>query len=194
MENNELTLREFITTSLAADASDAADDNDVFRAVNAVAFLQEGESNEADQSRTVTISEDSDGRVTAKSIKLYNIVTISFHDLSGFFLKGLFISFAETTKQKIVFGLLALVHEFYPKLSHAFNEQDSRVLLVMLELGNREFTLDEVAHAHRQRFGEELPRERLNRTRDGLEKYKILRYKGAGKYIVREKMTYERSW
>ena len=53
----------------------------VIRVIVATVSLEEGEPNEAEETRVITIKEDTDGKTTADSIKLYNLMKVSYHDL-----------------------------------------------------------------------------------------------------------------
>ena len=186
MKQKEEALRQFVSEQFPEE------DDDFIRLLNAVVSLELGNSSEAGETRTVKIKEDSDGNTTAKSFKLYNLMKMSFHDLSGLLLKGLPVPFFEDKKLNIIVALLDLLHDFYPKLTLEFKEQDSKLLLTIFELGKKEFTEQEVALAFRKRFASDLTKEQVSRSLSHFKSLRILKYIGAGKYIVREKMTYER--
>lgn len=164
----------------------------VLKVLSAVVSLEKGDPNEDEETRKIKVTEDTDGTVAAHSFKLYNLMRMSFHDLTGLLLKGAALPLFEDTKLKIAYGVLSLIHEFYPKLTYNFNQQDSKMLLVILELGRAEFALDELSEAFRARYGEEIAEEKLGRSLTAFEKIKVMKNLGAGRYAVREKMIYDR--
>lgn len=186
MRQEELVLREFVHELFPGK------DDTVLQVLDKIVSLEKGDPKEDEETRKVTITEDKDSTVTAKSIKPYNLMRMSFHDLTGLLLRGTALPLFEDTKLKIAYGVLSLIHEFYPKISYSFNEQDSRLLLVILELGRSEFTQIELAEADRARYGEEIDEEKIHRSLNVLEQIKVIKDIGEGKFVVREKMIYER--
>jgi hypothetical protein len=190
MKKEREVLRKFVT-ELFPDA-----DENVLRTIAAVTELERGEGNESKETRKITIKEDTDGKITAKSIKMYNLIKVSFHDLIGFLGKGAAIPFLEDTRVKIIFALFTLLHDFYPKLTCEFNEQDAKLLLGILdlvELGRNEFTAKDIAESCRQRFAPALTEDQINRSLGYFKKLKVLKQLAGGRYVVREKMIYERN-
>jgi hypothetical protein len=186
MKKKEEALREFVT-ELFPDP-----DENVIRTIAAVTELERGETNESQETRKIKITEDTDGKITAKSIKMYNLIKVSFHDLIGFLGKGAAIPFLEDTRVKIIFALFTLLHDFFPKLTYEFNEQDAKLLLGIFELRRNEFTAKDIAESC-QRFAPALTEDQINRSLGYFKKLKVLKQLAGGRYVVREKMIYERN-
>ena len=168
-------------------------DENVLRVLDAVVTLEEGNSNEAEEIRAIKIKEDTDGKVSAKSFKLYNLMKVSFYDLAGFLLKESTILLTKDTRVKVIMSLLNLVYEFWPKLNYAFNDQDAKILLNIWQQGKKEVTAAEIAGVYQQSFGQDIDPDRVARSLEFFHKLKVLKYKGDGKYQARERMTYERN-
>lgn len=170
----------------------ANDNEQIVEVLNAITTLERGDSDERQETRKVKITEGTNGEVTAKSIKLYNLMEMSFHDLSGLLLRGAALSLFEDTKAKIAYGVLMLIHEFYPMVSYEFGERDSKLLLVILEHGQSEFQMLELQEAFQKRFREEIGDKGLQKSLEVFVKLKVLKFRGNGKYMLREKMVYQR--
>lgn len=190
MINKATVLRAFIAEKLAEQGLEAEDN--MLNALAEIVTLEEGQSLESEEVRSIYLSEATDGKPSAKSIKLYNLMRISYHDLIGFLLKESAILFTEDDRLKAVFSVFNLLHEFYPKLTYTFNEQDAGILLALYESGKKEFPAAEIPGLYRQRYRKTLPETQLTRSLDAFVSLKVLRYLGEGKYAVREKMVYER--
>ena len=191
MKKKEVVLRTFITEKLAERNLEA--DESILEAFGSSVRLEEGTPDETEEIRAIKIKEDTDGKVTAKSIKLYNLMKVSYYDLFGFLIKEAAIPFVEETRAKIIFALLILLHEFYPKMAHTFNEQDARLLLLIQELGKKEFKADELSEAYQQHFDQAITTAKVSRSLNYFTDLKVLKYLNDDKYIAEEKMTYERN-
>lgn len=183
-------LRAFVTEKLAEQGLEV--DDSILSALEGIVALEEGQPLESDEVRSIYLSEATDGKPSAKSIKLYNLMRVSYHDLTGFLLKESTILLTEDNRTKIVLSILNLLHEFYPKLNFTFNEQDAGILLALNETGKKEFSAEEIPGLYSQRNGKNLTADQLKRSLDAFVALKVLRYLGEGKYAVREKMIYER--
>jgi hypothetical protein len=182
----EKTLRAFL-----AEKTDGIDEK-VFSAVNAAVRFEKGEGTEAGETRTVKIIEDTDGSIMADSFKLYNLMRVSFHDLSGFLLKETTIFLTEDVKIKVIMSLLNLVFEFVPKLKHRFNDQDAKVLYAIWQMGNVPFTVEQVTEKYGENFDPAIDPEKVSRSLKSLYQLKVLKYQGGDQYIARERMIYEK--
>ena len=190
MTTKETILRAFITEKLSEHGLEA--DEIVLKALAATVTLEEGEPLESEEERAVSVSEDTDGKPSAKSIKLYNLMKISYYDLIGFGIKEYAILLTEDIRIKAVFSVFMLLHEFYPKLTYSFNEQDAGILLALYESDKKEFMSAEVSAMYQQRFNKPLTEDQLKRSLGAFVDLQVLRRLGEGKYAVREKITYER--
>ncbi len=172
-------------------------DADILRVLGAVVTLEPGESNEAHETRVITIQEDTDGSVTADSWKPYNLIRVSYRDLIGFLLKESTILLTEDTRVKVVMSLLNLLFDFVPRLTYRFNEQDAGLLLTIWRLNGEEkkeeVSVEEVAAAHERFTGQPLDLQRIRRSLAFFHDLHVLRYLGDGRYRVRERMIYERN-
>ncbi|MBK8879388.1 MAG: hypothetical protein IPN74_12805 [Haliscomenobacter sp.] len=191
MKAPEAILRAFVAEKLHDDAS-LQPDEAVLRVLNAVVALEPGASREAEEVRSIEIVEDTDGTYAAKSIKLFNLMKVSQHDLMGFLLKETTVFLTEDNRLKIVLSLLNLLYEFFPKLTYAFNEQDAKILFAVYSVGTSAFHPSEVAAAYLKRFGQPLPDAQLTRSLAFFKDLFVVKYLGDGKYLLRENITYER--
>ena len=191
MRQEQLVLRAYLREKLSEQGLEA--DETILNAITARIALEEGEPDESKETRAITITEDTDGTIAAKSIKLYNLMRVSLHDLFGFLLKETTIVFTEDNRLKLILSLLNLLHEFYPKLTYKFNQQDAKILLSIYALGKREFSIAEIAEAHQQKHDAAITEEQLKRSLQFFKDLYVLRYLGDGQYLLREKMTYERN-
>ena len=190
MTKKETTLRAFIAEKLSEQGMEF--DENVFKAIVSSVTLEEGDPIESEEIRSVYLKEATDGKPSAKSIKLYNLMKISYHDLTGFILKQSVIFLTEDNKTKAILSVFNLLHEFYPKLTYTFNEQDAGILLALYESGKNEFLSAEVPGLYQLRYGKPLTESQLSRSLDAFVELKVLRYLGDGKYAIRENMIYER--
>lgn len=190
MRQEEAALRAFLREKLAENNLEA--DEKALDVVAAVTKLEEGEPDEEKETRYIPIREGTDGKVTAESIKWYNLMKISFHDLSGFLIKETAILFSQDARIQVFLSLLNLLHEFYPKLTYQFNETDARILLAIHNLGNEKFMIPELLDSYMQYFGKPLPASQAERSLNFFEQMKVLTNSEDGSYSKREEMYYER--
>jgi len=192
MNNKKATLSEFLTHELRKQGFQP-DDQQIKILVEAVS-LQEGQSNEADETRSVRINEDTDGQVTAKRFSLYNLMEIRYYEYFEFGLEaGLLFADNKPNKLQIALGLLLLLNSFHQKMSSEFNETDAKILLAIFHLDERSITESEVLQTYHKHFDQDLTPERLSRSMRYFEDIRILKKEEEkGSYRVRERMTYER--
>ena len=190
MTKKESILYAFLSEKLNEQGHEI--DDNVFRAIAAGVELEEGEPIESEETRSVYLSEDTDGKPSAKSIKWYNLMKISFEDIIGFILKQLDTFFTEDNRLKVIFSVLNLLHEFYPKLTYTFNEQDAGILLALYESGKKEFVPVDLQELYQHRFHKALSDNQLSQSLAAFKELKVVRYLGENKYAVRENMIYER--
>ncbi len=190
MVNKAAVLRAFVAEKLAEQGL-VGDDN-IFNALESVITLEEGQPLESEEVRSIYLSEATDGKLSAKSIKLYNLMRVSYHDLIGFLLKESTILLTEDNSVKVVLSIFNLLHEFYPKLTYTFNEQDAGILLALYESDKKEFSAVDIPDLYSRRNGKNLTADQLKNSLDAFIALKVLRFLGEGKYALREKMIYER--
>lgn len=190
MVNKAAVLRAFVAEKLTEQGL-VGDDN-IFNALESVITLEEGQPLESEEVRSIYLSEATDGKLSAKSIKLYNLMRVSYHDLIGFLLKESTILLTEDNSVKVVLSIFNLLHEFYPKLTYTFNEQDAGILLALYESDKKEFSAVDIPDLYSRRNGKNLTADQLKNSLDAFIALKVLRFLGEGKYALREKMIYER--
>ncbi len=191
METQNKILRKFITERF--EVQGIKPNAQSISAIYKVVSLEKGIPPEEGETRKVTVIEDTDGEISAKSISLYNLLKVSFQDLRGFLLKETTILFTEDEKVKIVFSLLNLIHEFMPKLAYSFNKQDSKLLLSIFNINLDSFSGSVVADQYRLLYNESITDEQLFRSINFFVAMKILRNLGNDTYELRQKMEYERN-
>lgn len=128
------------------------------------------------QRRSIDLEIFSNGTVSAKSIKLYNIIRFPQWQFQSSLLKLSAGAAAISTLQPVatVLGLLALLHEFIDQASKTYTELDARVLLCIYRLG-RLCHLSTIPAAYEQYFGEPLTQEELDQALRLLSDYRSIR-------------------
>lgn len=190
MKKETVSLREFLSQKLESVGLEM--EEAVLQALSAAVVLEEGDPKEEEETRTVRLTEDTDGEITADRLHWYNLMRVSFHDLTGFLIKESAIILTEDTRLKVFLSLLNLLHEFYPKLTMPFNQADAKVLSAIYFLEKKTFSLPDLEASYARQFSEPLPQERSSRALNSFAALKIIKPLGEGQYQVRERMTYER--
>jgi hypothetical protein len=172
---------------------DAETANQIVRALNASVTLEQGNSNEDDETRSISLKEDTDGKITAKSMKLFNLMKISYYDLFGFLSKEVAIGFTEDSRVKIIVSLFNLFYDFYPKFAYTFNETDAKVLLAIWQLNKKSFSAEEVLEEYAKNHTPSVASAQIARSLTFFKDMRVVKDLGKGQYEVKEKITYERS-
>lgn len=168
-------------------------DDAAWQQIHLAMQLKEGESDESQEERSIRIKEGPYDDVTATHFSFYNLIDVDFYDLLGLGLDAAPIMMMGTEpKVKIILAILKVLHSFYPKLEHEFNETDSRILLVIADFGERLFTQEEVEAAYMEQFGNAINSKRLYRAIGYFREKGILRHIEDGKYRLEEKVSYDR--
>lgn len=186
MEKQREILSAFLRSALAGRGLTL--DESALNAIHQNLELIERPGDENQQTRTVRLEQDSTGKFSAASIKLYNIVQISPYELLGFLIKETGVLMFEETAQKVIYGLIALLHEFYPKLKVSFNEQEAKVLFTIARLEKNTFSTPELGLAFQQNFGNKLPEDRLEASLEVLVEHRVIERTAAKKYRRLEKI------
>lgn len=190
MRKEEEILRAFLVEKLSE--AGLTPDEGVLELMARAVTLEEGNPDEESETRHITIQEDTDKKTTAKSIKLYNLMTVSFYDLTGFLLKEMSILLSKDTRVMVFLSLLNLLHEFYPKLAYRFNETDAKILSAIYHLNKGRFSASELSNAYSLQFGESLTAGQMERSLIFFDRLKVLKSLSDGNYAVKERMTFER--
>jgi hypothetical protein len=195
MQEEKLILRAFLTEQFKPRCLEA--NEAILNAITSVVQIEEGEPDESKETRSIKITEDTDGKLAAASFKFFNLMKISFHDLYGFLLKESGIYFMEDDKVKIIFSLLFLFHDFSPKLTYTFNETDAKILLAIYEhtdgIKNKQLDIPGIQQAYYQHFKEPLLEAQATRSFNYFKELGVLKYLGEGQYVLREKITSQRN-
>jgi len=141
--------------------------------------------------RTTTITEDSDGKITAHSIKLSNIFYADISKQFTLLSKAVSI-FPMVALLKFTGGFLAVLAAFLPMMKLEFNEQDAKVLLAIFQLHQKEFSESEVNAQLQLLDFKSITSKKLNASLVKLANAKVLRSLGHGKYLRMEKLEYKR--
>ncbi len=184
-KNKQEILRAFLSKQF----SDL--DEEVILVLDAVVSLEKGDGNEAEETRVITI-EDQDGKISARSLNIYNLMRISFQDMVEILFEGADL-LSEDNKIMVIMALLNIVYEFVPNLSYTFNEEEAKILVIIWHQKGKEVTATELARAYKQKFVEDIDTDLITYYLKSFHKFKVLKYKGDGKYQARERMTYERN-
>lgn len=192
MKKNELVLRAFVREKLKSNYGIEADET-VLRAILAVVTLEEGNAIESEEVRSIKITEDIDGKITAKSTKLYNLMKMSNYDLTKLLIGEYAMIFTAENKLEFMFAAVLLIIEFGPKIHIEFTDRDPKILLTIYELGQQEFFVADIIAAFQARFNQPLTEEKAKQSLSYFQELKVLKYLGEGKYKIREIMVYERN-
>lgn len=141
--------------------------------------------------RTVTIKEDSDGKITAHSIKLFNILQADLDKQIKLLSRAIAI-FPIALALQFTAGFLAILAYFIPMLKVEFNEQDAKVLLAIYKLHSKTFSTDTVNKELQNIDFESLTQKKLHASLVKLANAKVIRSLGHGKYLRMEKLKYKR--
>jgi len=192
MEHNpKATLKSVLSEELKS--SGVQLDESAWQQIQLAIQLKEGDSDESQEERSIRIKEGPYDEVTATHFSFYNLVDVDFYDLLGLGLDAAPIMMMGTEpKVKIILAILKVLHSFYPKLEHEFNETDSRILLVIADLGEGLFTQEAVEEAYEEQYGVAIDPKRLYRALGYFRKKGILRHIEDGKYRLEEKVNYDR--
>ncbi len=192
MTTNEKVLRAFITEKLE-DMGYTADEV-VLKTVVAGVSLREGRSNEKEEVRSLKLKEATDGTITARHFSLYNLLQVSNFDYRKLLIDELAIlAIPVEQKVKALLAILALINNFFEKLSYDFNAVDAKILLAIYHLENRnQFSPEAVQQSYLDEFGEDLVGKQLERSLNFFVNRRVLRKLKDNQYRLREQVSYER--
>jgi hypothetical protein len=192
MNHAQATLQAFLQEKLEKHGIHL--DPESLNLLNEAIVLEEGRPNEAIESRPVYMREESDGTPTAKSISLYNLLRISFHDVLGVLLKIAGIAASAPGKLGAALSLLELLHDFYPKLTFEFKEKDAKVLLAIFRTSDSDFSKEAVLEAYQAEFNVPLDPAQAERSLSFFQTLKIIDLQDDGLYSLRQRMEYDREF
>ncbi|HMQ64356.1 MAG TPA: hypothetical protein PKE06_26975 [Flavilitoribacter sp.] len=150
--------------------------------------LSERPPDESESYRTAYVRQESDGKVTAHSIKLYNISQVGLTDLFGLLYKEMGLILFEETVQKVLYGLGVLLIDFLPKLKYEFNEQDAKLLLCLVKLNKKQFTKPELAAQYKTSFKKNLAQDKLDASITLFKDLRVIKSVAQGEYKIEEKI------
>ena len=139
--------------------------------------------------RTVTIAKDSDGTISAHSIKLSNVFSADLSKQFKLLSKAVGL-FPITVLLKFTGGFLAVLAVFIPMLQLEFNEQDAKVLLAIHKLHQNEFSVSAIEGEFQGLGFQSITPEKMNASLVKLANAKVIRSLGHGKYLRKEKIKY----
>ncbi|HHH54506.1 MAG TPA: hypothetical protein ENK91_12670 [Bacteroidetes bacterium] len=139
--------------------------------------------------RTVTITQDSDGKISAHSIKLSNVFSADLSKQLKLLSKAMGI-FPVAMLLKFTGGFLAVLAVFLPMMKMEFNEQDAKVLLAIYKLHQNEFLVSEVQSQLQALDFEPITDKKMNASLVKFANAKVIRSLGHGKYLRKEKIKY----
>jgi len=191
MNEQERTLASFLEEQLPDFDTSRQEDRQILYLLSSSIHLQRQEKDSEGDYRTVTITEDSDGKITAHSIKLYNVFVADADELLKFLSKAVQL-FPIALVVKFTGGFLAVLAAFIPMMKLEFNEQDARVLLAIYKVHSKRFSEAEAGGRFSELgFGPITP-EKLNASLVKLANAKVIRSLGHRQYIIVEKIRYVR--
>lgn len=184
------TQKEILSAFLRAEMAkyDLDLDAATIQAINDAVVLVQRPSDESEETRTIYQQQDSSGKISATSIKLWNIAQISSYDILQLVGKETGILLFEDTAKKAIYALIMLMMEFYPKLKITFNDQDAQVIFAIAQLKKKAFSTGELHETYNGLFTDGITEERLEASLDALVECKVLRRTAAHQYQLREKI------
>ncbi len=141
--------------------------------------------------RAVTIKEDSDGKITAHSIKLSNIFQADLDKQIKLLSKAITI-FPIALLLQFTAGFLAILASFIPMLKVEFNEQDAKVLLAIYKLHSKTFSKKSINKELQSLGFESLTQKNLQASLVKLSNAKVIRSLGHEEYLRMETLTHKR--
>lgn len=186
MKDEKQVIAAYLRSALAE--RNLEPDESIINIIHSNVQLIDRPKEESEETRTVRLEMDSTGKITAESIKLYNIAQISTYDLLGFIGKEVGILLFDDTAKQMIYSLVMLLHEFYPKLKVAFNEQDAQVLFAIAQMGEKEFTTEELSNVYHETLKENLSEDKLEASLQTLVNHMVVKRTAVRKYRLREKI------
>jgi hypothetical protein len=190
MNNQEEPLRMFLAEK-SISRGIATNDNLVKHFSEALTF-EKGIPPERGKTRKVTILDDTNGNLSAESVSLYNLLKVSFYDLGDLLFKEALLLLSKDERIIISLSLLNLIYEFYPKITHTFNEQDACILLSIFYLNKKSFTFTELERLPEHQCHLSISDELFKRSLDYFVEMKILKLESDERYTLRQEVVYHR--
>lgn len=184
MENKKEILKAFLEEEFRKQNIEL--DQATINAISSQIEFTPRPTDESEQVKSIKLKQDSSGKVTAESIKLWNITQISTEDLLKFLGKEIGILMFDDTIKKIIYAFGMLLLEYYPKLKHSFNEQDAKVIFSIAKLQKKNFTTEELNQQFKQDFEEGISEEKLEDSLDELIEWKVVKRTAAKQYALKE--------
>lgn len=186
--------KEIIGAFLAEKMGDALTE-DVLNAINKCVTLEAGNSNEANETRSIKLKENTEGKVDATSFKLYNIMKLNWSDWADLVISGAGVFIDKDTKVKIGYALFQLIFSFVKKLKYEFSEFDAKVLLQIHETkqsGKTSFSPSDILAMLEADNTPSVNLEKVEKSFAFLKDMRVLRYLGDSLYELKERINYER--
>ena len=198
MKNKEKILVSYINQKFSENGLEI--DTDFEKKFASCIELEEGYRKIEDETRSVTIKEDTDGKISASSIKLYNIMKVEQFEIQKSLIKTDAVFFDAgllNTDQiiKMCFTLLDIAYEFYSKLKYTFNDTDAKILAAIYQftIKEKEFTETGLNTFYSVNSNETLKDGQISRSLHFFTSLKVIKDLGEGKYALRERLIYERN-
>ena len=150
--------------------------------------LSERPPDESESYRTAYVRQESDGKVSARSIKLYNISQVKLSDLFKLLFKESQLILTENVMLKVLFGLGSILIDFLPKLEYKFNEQDAKLLMCIVKLNKKQFKKIELADQYKSSYQEALGQDKLDASITLFKDLRVIKSVGEGEYKIVEKI------
>lgn len=175
-KNEKQALALFLEDALARKGFDP--DPSMIRTIADSVDLVECPPDENEQRRSIRNKMDTAGNITSQSFKLYNVAKIPIYDLIGFFGKEMGIFWFENTAVKAIYAIAMLIHEFYPKLTVAFDELEAKLLYCLGLLGkkrNEPFTIQEIDRIYMSVFQDRLSSQQIEASLKILMEFRVVK-------------------
>ncbi len=186
MNNQKAILQSFLESELSK--MDLQLDEKTLQIIHQQVRLVERPGDESQETRSIKIKQDSSGKFSAESIKLWNVAQVSNYELLQFIGKEMGILLFDDTVKKVIYALVMLLLEYYPKLKVEFSDQEAQVLFAIAKLDKKEFSKEELMVSFNQQFEEGLTDDRMQASLDELLRLRVLKPLGNEQYRIREKI------
>lgn len=186
MNDQKQILSAYLTEALAEHGMEL--DSTTLDLINDNLTLEARRLDESDEVRSIKQTISSSGKHSATSYKLANIARLSMEDILKFIGKSVGVALFDDTAKKIVYSIVMLLIDFYPKLKIQFSEQEAQLIFAISKLPDAHFTVEEIGTIFAQIFPPGLPDNRLADSLAILTDNGVLRQTGLATFQLRERI------
>jgi hypothetical protein len=128
-------------------------DDQTFDLLYQAVSMQVRDPNESETTRTLSGEINSKGEITYESFKLFNLTQVKIYDLLDLIQKQAVMLLFEDNAHKVLYGLGALLFEFYPKMGRKFDGLDAEIIFTIKSMENKtNFSKEELLLCYKNHF------------------------------------------